>query len=79
VSPRRYPVVSADELISALGRLGYAVIRRKPTHIRLNGPGNHKVTVPDYKEVALGTLASILKSVSQHTQRPVEEIIELLE
>lgn len=77
--PRRYPVISADDLILALGRIGYTVVRRKSTHIRLNGPGEHKVTVPDYKEIALGTLASILKRISQHTQLSIDDLLELLD
>jgi predicted RNA binding protein YcfA (HicA-like mRNA interferase family) len=77
--PRKYPVISADDLIRALGKIEYTVVRRKSSHIRLNGPGEHKVTVPDYKEIALGTLASILKRVSQHTQLSIDDLLELLD
>ncbi len=77
--PRRYPVISADDLIRALGRIGYTVVRRKSSHIRLNGPEGHKVTVPDYREIALGTLASILKRVGQHTGHSIDDLLELLD
>lgn len=75
----RYPVVSANKLLRALEKLGYRVVRRKSSHIRLNGPGEHKITVPDHKEIALGTLADILRRVSHRTQRSVDDLLELLD
>lgn len=78
MSPRRYPVVSADQLIHALSKIGYRVVRRKSRHIRLTGAGGQGVTLPDYMEIAIGTLASILRRVSQHTGRTVDDLLSLL-
>ncbi|MHB8449528.1 MAG: type II toxin-antitoxin system HicA family toxin [Mycobacteriales bacterium] len=34
----RLPVVSGDELISALGKLGWVVARQRGSHVRLRHP-----------------------------------------
>jgi predicted RNA binding protein YcfA (HicA-like mRNA interferase family) len=58
------PLLSGREIVKALGRAGYAVDHQRGSHIvlRHGEPPNRRVTIPDHKEVARGTLRSILRS-----------------
>ena len=60
----KLPVISGDELIRALGKFGYVVVRQKGSHVRLRHPSDPQrlpVTVPLHKEIAFGTLRRILR------------------
>ncbi|MEZ4422319.1 MAG: type II toxin-antitoxin system HicA family toxin [Gemmatimonadota bacterium] len=61
----RLPVVSGQELVRALGQIGYVVDRQKGSHIVLRQTNEpfRRVTVPDHREIAKGTLRAILRSV----------------
>ena len=73
----RLPVVSGRELVRALEKLGYEVDRQKGSHIvlRQSQPPHRRVTVPDHKEIAKGTLRAILR----HIGITVEEFVTLLQ
>ena len=63
-------------MVQALEKAGYEVDRQKGSHIV---PGqrqaaHRRVTVPDHKEIAKGTLRAILRQVGLKT----EELVELL-
>ncbi len=72
----RLPVVSGRALVQALGKAGYEVDRQKGSHIvlRQRQAPHRRVTVPDHKEIAKGTLRAILRQVGLTT----EELVELL-
>lgn len=55
------PVVSGQECIAVLKRLGFVELRQTGSHIRLAGPGPCYVTVPNHRELRRGTLNQILK------------------
>jgi predicted RNA binding protein YcfA (HicA-like mRNA interferase family) len=58
----RLPVVSGDELISALGKLGWVVARQRGSHVRLRHPQRAvPLVVPLHRELKRGTLAGILR------------------
>ena len=60
----KLPVISGDELIRALGKFGYVVVRQKGSHVRLRHPSDPQrlpVIVPLHKEIAFGTLRRILR------------------
>jgi len=59
----RLPVVSGRELIAALAKIGYEVDRQKGSHVVLRQAiaPYRRITVPDHKEVAKGTLRAILR------------------
>jgi predicted RNA binding protein YcfA (HicA-like mRNA interferase family) len=59
----KLPVVSGDDLVRVLRKFGYEIVRQKGSHVRLRNEGSAKrlpVTVPLHKELARGTLKSIL-------------------
>ena len=58
------PVVSGKEMIKYLSKYGFEIVGRKGSHVRLKKqatPRNLVVIVPDHKELAQGTLRSILR------------------
>ena len=66
----RLPVVSGRDLVRALGQIGYVADRQKGSHIvlRHTEPPYRRVTVPDHKEIAKGTLRAILRQVGLTAQ-----------
>ena len=75
------PQVSGQRLIRFLDRLGYTVMRRRGSHVRLRKvtpSGEHNITVPDHRTIAKGTLNDILASVGLWNGIPKEELIRLL-
>lgn len=52
--------VSGREVVRALERRGFEVLRQKASHIRLSD-GVRVVSVPDHPFVAVGTLRNILR------------------
>lgn len=60
----KLPVVSAKEFVRALARFGYDVDHQTGSHIilRQDSPPYRRLTVPRHKEIAKGTLRSILRN-----------------
>ena len=57
------PVVSGRDVVKALGKLGYEFDRQRGSHmiLRHRDPPHRRAVVPDHKEVAKGTLRSIIR------------------
>lgn len=58
--PRLY---SARQIIKALKRIGFLIVSQKGSHVKLKGTFDgetYTAVVPNHKEVAQGTLRSIL-------------------
>ena len=70
------PRISGQEVIKALQKIGYIKDRQKGSHIilRQSFPPFRRIVVPNHKEVAKGTLRSIIKQVGL----TVDEFKELL-
>ncbi len=74
----RLPQVSGEALVALLRRLGYQVARQRGSHIQLTkttASGEHRITVPDHKTIAKGTLNDILSKVSLWAGIPKEDIL----
>jgi len=56
----KLPIVSGSEVIRALQRLGFIVLRQRGSHVILRR-GSQGCVVPDHREVKTGTLAGLLK------------------
>ncbi len=77
----KLPVVSGRTLIAFMTSLGYVVLRQRGSHVRLqlkNERGEWRETVPDHREIAKGTLGSILKRMTQGLGIESDELIERL-
>jgi len=57
------PVVSGREIVRALGKVGYVLDHHTGSHmiLRQEKAPYRRVTVPDHKTVARGTLRSIIR------------------
>ena len=68
------PVISGQECIAALRKLGYAVARQRGSHVRLRCSGRTPVTVPLHHMLDRGTLRAILRTADV----TVEEFVALI-
>ena len=62
--PPKLPVVSGKETIRVLQRLGFAAVRQHGSHVvlqRQTSEGEITCIVPLHRELAVGTLRSILR------------------
>jgi predicted RNA binding protein YcfA (HicA-like mRNA interferase family) len=68
----KVPSLSYFEILKALQRDGWVIIRQKGSHIRLqkhNGNELVKLTVPAHKNVKRSTLSHILKQANLSVER----------
>jgi len=73
----KLPILAAKEIIKALKKDGFEVLRQKGSHISLYKNSDDKsylVVIPNKKEVKKGTLLSILKQAGMSR----EEFFELV-
>jgi len=72
----KLPVVSGRKLCKALGKIGYFTDHQTGSHVILRQEDSpyRRLTVPDHKEVAKGTLRAILRQAGL----TVDEFRELL-
>lgn len=59
----KLPVLKATELIRALKKAGFQVIRQKGSHVRMKRPNGRVVTVPVHpgQDVGRGLLRKVLR------------------
>ncbi|HEY0975836.1 MAG TPA: type II toxin-antitoxin system HicA family toxin [Flavobacteriales bacterium] len=72
--------LTGQQLIKALGKLGYEATRQSGSHIRLTTSrnGTHHLTIPDHRPIKVGTLSAILGEVAAHHRISREELFSLL-
>jgi predicted RNA binding protein YcfA (HicA-like mRNA interferase family) len=72
----KLPVVSGRGLAKALVKVGYLHDHQKGSHIilRHQGPPHRRITIPDHKEIAKGTLKNIIREAGL----TIEELLEVL-
>lgn len=72
----KLPVVSGKETLKALSKIQYEVDHQKGSHIilRLNKHPYRRITIPNHKEIAKGTLRAILRECGL----TIDEFVNLL-
>ena len=73
----KLPVASGREIVKVLSKIGFEHVRTKGSHAILNKQterGRITIPVPLHKELAKGTLLSILKQA----EMTVEDLMNLL-
>lgn len=72
----KLPVVSGRQAVKALCRVGYEVDHQRGSHIilRHRDPPHRRLTIPDHRELAKGTLRHIIRDMGL----TVEQFAELL-
>ncbi len=68
------PVVSGSEAVSALGKVGFSQVSQRGSHVKLRNPAGRTAIVPLHRELAPGTLRSILRQAGLS----VEEFAKLI-
>jgi predicted RNA binding protein YcfA (HicA-like mRNA interferase family) len=68
------PIISGDQCIAVLGRIGYTIARTRGSHVRLRCKGRKPLTIPRHHELDRGTLRAILRTAGIS----VEEFKKLL-
>ena len=68
------PVISGDECMRAIEKVGYSIVRSKGSHFRLHCPDRPPQTVQRHRELDRGTLRAIIRQAGL----TVDEFIELL-
>jgi len=58
----KLPIISGDECISALERVGYRIARTRGSHVRMRCSGRRPVTVPRHPDLDRRTLRAILRT-----------------
>ena len=72
----KLPVVSGKELVNALEKVGFVVVRQKGSHVslqKITSEGTYRTVVPLHTRLAKGTLLEIL----HQTGLSKEELIDL--
>jgi predicted RNA binding protein YcfA (HicA-like mRNA interferase family) len=59
----KLPVISGDDAIRALERLGFIVVRQRGSHVVLRR-GVDGCVVPKHRELKTGTLAGLIKQAN---------------
>jgi predicted RNA binding protein YcfA (HicA-like mRNA interferase family) len=72
----KLPVLSGRELCKAVSRIGYQIDHHTGSHIILRNqhPPHRRLTIPNHKEIAKGTLRALLRQAGLTS----EELLELL-
>ncbi len=74
---KKLPVVSGREIVRVLTKIGFGMVGRKGSHVRLKrerGREVHIVIVPMHRELATGTLRSVLTQANLKA----EDLMKLL-
>lgn len=73
----KLPIVSGKDIVKVLGKIGFQHVRTTGSHAILNkfdSKGKISVTVPLHKELAKGTLKSIMRQLNI----TLEQLLDLL-
>jgi predicted RNA binding protein YcfA (HicA-like mRNA interferase family) len=67
---------SGRDLVRALERFGYVVVRQSGSHVRLSTVTSpeHNVTIPNHDALRVGTLASVVADVAAHHGLSKDEV-----
>lgn len=57
----KLPVCSGPDAVKAFRKLGYEVDHQTGSHIILRHPSSRRLTVPNHRELAKGTLRALIR------------------
>jgi len=69
----KIPVVSGFEMVRALEKIGFVIIRQKGSHIILR-KGSVGCVVPNHRELKTGTVSGILKQAGVSADEFIAEL-----
>ena len=68
----KLPACSGRDAVAAFGRMGYVLDHQTGSHVILRHPTQRRLTVPDHRELAKGTLRSLIREAGITVDRFVE-------
>ncbi len=69
------PVLSGGDTVKVFGRFGWSVARQTSSHIIMTKEGEiASLSIPNHKEVARGTLRSLIRSANLTVDEFVQEL-----
>ena len=71
----RLPVISGDEFVKVMNKMGYVWDHTEGSHMILLHPSRHRLSVPRHKELGRGLLRSLIRDAGLSR----EEFIRLLQ
>ncbi|MGK7954279.1 MAG: type II toxin-antitoxin system HicA family toxin [Crocosphaera sp.] len=72
----KLPIVTAKQVISALEKIGFEILRQRGSHVRLKHTDGRVVTIPVHSGQNLGK--GLLRKILRDTELTREEFIDLL-
>jgi predicted RNA binding protein YcfA (HicA-like mRNA interferase family) len=72
----RLPSLSSEQVVKALGKAGFQVLRRKGSHVYLRHPDGRATVVPLHKGEPLGR--GLLRKIIKDVDIDREEFLKLL-
>jgi predicted RNA binding protein YcfA (HicA-like mRNA interferase family) len=70
----RLPACSGRDVVRAMQKLGYEIDHQTGSHMILRHSNRRRLTVPDHRELAKGTLRSIIREAGLTKEQFVELI-----
>ena len=72
--------ISGFDLAKKLEIYGYRITRQTGSHLRLSTQekGEHHITIPQHKDLRVGTLHAILTDVADHLDMDRDELVRTL-
>ncbi len=70
----RLPVISGTDAVRAFRRLGYELDHQTGSHMILRQPSGRRLTVPNHREIAKGTLRALIREAGL-TKEQFEELL----
>ena len=71
----RLPVISGDEFVAAVSRIGFSLDRVEGSHMILVGPTGLRLSVPRHRELGRGLLRALIRDAGLTR----DEFVRLLE
>jgi predicted RNA binding protein YcfA (HicA-like mRNA interferase family) len=72
----RLPSLTGGQVVKALGKAGFTVLRQKGSHIYLKHPDGRATVVPVHKAESIGK--GLLRSIIQDAELSRDEFLKLL-
>ena len=72
----KLPIVSGQEAIKALEKIGFQIVRQKGSHVRMKHEDNRVVTIPVHGNKCLGK--GLLRKILRDAELTVEQFREIL-
>jgi len=71
--------LDAAQLVKALSRIGYKIVRQTGSHMRLQcEEPAHAITIPNHSPLRIGTLSAILGDLAVKRELDRESLIKIL-